>query len=49
MPDQPTPEVRRTSEPETAALRALQVAMGEAQLALGRRMRRRAGCEIRGG
>ena len=39
MPDQPTPEVRRTSEPETAALRALQVAMGEAQLALGRRMR----------
>ena len=39
MADQPTPEGRRTSEPETAALRELQVAMGDAQLALGRRMR----------
>jgi DNA-binding MarR family transcriptional regulator len=35
----PPPAPRRASEPETAALRSLQVAMDEAQLALGRRMR----------
>jgi DNA-binding MarR family transcriptional regulator len=39
MAESPTPPPRRASEPETAALRALQVAMDEAQLALGRRMR----------
>jgi DNA-binding MarR family transcriptional regulator len=33
------PDAGRTAEPETVALRQLQVAMGEAQLALGRRMR----------
>jgi len=38
MADQPLSDARRSSEPETAALRELQVAMSEAQLALGRRM-----------
>ena len=39
MSELPISEARRAAEPETAALRRLQVAMGEAQLALGRRMR----------
>ncbi len=39
MADEPSRSARRSSEPETAALRELQVAMDEAQLALGRRMR----------
>lgn len=39
MKEERPPRVPGMAEPETAALRALQVAMGDAQQALGRRMR----------
>jgi DNA-binding MarR family transcriptional regulator len=39
MAEPATPDERRAGEPETMALRRLQIAMDEAQLALGRRLR----------